>query len=88
MSDFDYQTDVLIVGSGAAGLVGALVVKEHGFEPLIVEKTAFVGGTTAWSGGGLWIPNNPVSRAAGVQDSLEAARIYLDHVVGEAGPAS
>ncbi|MDR7417072.1 MAG: FAD-binding protein [Armatimonadota bacterium] len=88
MSDFDYQTDVLIVGSGAAGLVGALVVKEHGFEPLIVEKTAFVGGTTAWSGGGLWIPNNPVSRAAGVQDSLEAALTYLDHVVGEVGPAS
>lgn len=88
MPDFDYQTDVLVVGSGGAGLVGALVVKEHGFEPLVIEKTAFVGGTTAWSGGGLWIPNNPVSRRAGLQDSFESALRYMDEVIGDVGPAS
>jgi 3-oxosteroid 1-dehydrogenase len=88
MTEFDYQTDALIVGSGGAGLVAALVMKEHGFEPLVIEKTGFVGGTTAWSGGGLWIPNNPVSRAAGVEDSFDAALRYLDAVVGDVGPAS
>lgn len=88
MSGFDYQADVLIVGSGGAGLVAALVVKERGFEPLVVEKTGFVGGTTAWSGGGLWIPANPVARAAGVRDSLEDARRYLDEIIGDVGPAS
>uniref|UniRef100_A0A7C5RTS4 3-oxosteroid 1-dehydrogenase n=1 Tax=Thermomicrobium roseum TaxID=500 RepID=A0A7C5RTS4_THERO len=88
MPDFDYQTDVLIVGTGGAGLVGALVVKEHGFEPLVIEKTNVVGGTTAWSGGGLWIPNNPVSRRAGLQDSFEAALRYMDEVIGDVGPAS
>ena len=88
MPDFDYQTDVLIVGSGGAALVGALVVKEHGFEPLVVEKTAFVGGTTAWSGGGLWIPNNPVSRRAGLRDSFEEALRYMNEVIGDVGPAS
>ncbi len=88
MPDFDYQTDVLVAGSGGAALVGALVVKEHGFEPLVVEKTAYVGGTTAWSGGGLWIPNNPVSRRAGLRDSFEDALRYMDEVIGDVGPAS
>ncbi|MBO9305998.1 MAG: FAD-binding protein [Thermomicrobium sp.] len=64
------------------------MVKEHGFEPLVIEKTAFVGGTTAWSGGGLWIPNNPVSRRAGLQDSFESALRYMDEVIGDVGPAS
>ena len=88
MVDFDYQTDVLIVGSGGAALTAALVVKERGYEPLVVEKTPFVGGTTAWSGGGLWIPNNPISRAAGTEDSFEAALQYLNEVIGDVGPAS
>jgi 3-oxosteroid 1-dehydrogenase len=72
----------------AGGLVGALVMKEHGFELLVIEKTAFVGGTTAWSGGGLWIPNNPASRRAGLQDSFESALRYMDEVIGDVGPAS
>ena len=72
----------------AGGLVGALVMKEHGFEPLVIEKTAFVGGMTAWSGGGLWIPNNPVSRRAGLQDSFESALRYMDEVIGDVGPGS
>ncbi len=88
MTEFDYLVDVLIVGSGAAALVAALVVKEAGFEPLVVEKTELVGGSSAMSGGGLWIPNNPISREAGVQDSFEAAWRYLEAIVPDTGPAS
>lgn len=88
MADFDHQADVLIVGSGAAALVAALVVREAGFEPLVVEKTERVGGSSAMSGGGLWIPNNSVSRAAGVRDSFEAAWRYLEAVVPKDSPAS
>ncbi|MCX7691322.1 FAD-binding protein [Thermoflexus sp.] len=88
MADFDHRTDVLIVGSGAGALVGALVVREAGLEPLVVEKTDRIGGSSAMSGGGLWIPNNPVSREAGLDDSFEKAWRYLEAVVPDAGPAA
>ncbi|MEN3048622.1 MAG: FAD-binding protein, partial [Candidatus Caldarchaeales archaeon] len=88
MADFDHRTDVLIVGSGAGALVGALVIREAGFEPLVVEKTDRIGGSSAMSGGGLWVPNNPVSREAGLDDSFEKAWRYLEAVVPDAGPAA
>jgi len=77
--------DLLVVGSGAAGLVGALTARSAGLDVLVVEKTELVGGSSAMSGGGLWIPNNHVSRRAGVEDSFEAAYEYLRRVVPEAG---
>lgn len=86
--EFDYRTDVVIVGSGAGALVAALTVREQGLEPLVLEKTELVGGSSAMSGGGLWVPNNPVSREAGLEDSFEAAWAYLEAVVPEQGPAS
>lgn len=85
---FDHTTDVLIIGSGAAGLVAALVAHERGLRPLVVEKSDKIGGASAYSGGGLWIPNNGVIRAAGVEDSREEALAYMDDVIGEVGPAS
>jgi 3-oxosteroid 1-dehydrogenase len=88
MSGFEHITDVLIVGSGAAGLVAALVVAEHGLRPLVLEKSDLVGGSSALSGGGLWVPANPLMRAAGVPDSIVDALRYLQALVGEAGPAS
>lgn len=88
MDRSDYQTDVLIVGSGAGALVAALVAKEAGLETLVIEKTDLVGGSSAMSGGGLWIPNNLVSREAGVEDSFEMAWRYLEEVVPAAGPAA
>jgi 3-oxosteroid 1-dehydrogenase len=84
----DYAVDALVVGSGAAGLAGALTVRSAGYDVLVVEKTDLVGGSSAMSGGGLWIPNNHVSREAGVEDSFEAAWTYLTHVVPEAGEAT
>ncbi|MCS7285536.1 MAG: FAD-binding protein [Anaerolineae bacterium] len=88
MYSFDHQVDVLIVGSGAGALVGALVVKEAGFEPLVIEKTDMIGGSSAMSGGGLWIPNNPVSLEAGLKDSFENAWRYLEAVVPDVGPVT
>ncbi|MDW7978111.1 MAG: FAD-binding protein, partial [Candidatus Caldarchaeum sp.] len=84
----EYRVDVLVVGSGAAALVGALAVGHAGFKPLVVEKTELVGGSSAMSGGGVWIPNNPVSKQAGISDSFEEAWTYLTNVVPEAGEAT
>ncbi|MFD2836774.1 FAD-dependent oxidoreductase [Azotobacter vinelandii] len=74
--------DVLVVGSGAGGLSAAIVAKKHGLDVLVVEKEEYFGGTTAFSGGVLWIPGNHLARAAGVQDSREAARTYLQNETG------
>ncbi|MDO5495515.1 MAG: FAD-dependent oxidoreductase [bacterium] len=91
---FDHLTDVVVVGSGAAGAVTALAAKEAGLEPLILESTDMFGGSSALSGGAIWIPGNHLMERAGVQDSLEEAREYLDFILehtehpGGAAPAS
>jgi len=74
--------DVLVVGSGAGGLAAAAAAARLGLGVIVAEKDRFVGGTTALSGGFMWVPCNPVSQRDGVQDSLEAARIYLRHEAG------
>jgi 3-oxosteroid 1-dehydrogenase len=84
----DYVTDIVVVGAGCAGLVSALAAKESGKNVLVVESTSVVGGSSALSGGGLWIPNNSIMKASGAQDSYEAASTYLDTVIGDVGPAS
>ncbi|MEA4907884.1 MAG: FAD-binding protein [Anaerolineaceae bacterium] len=79
---------VVVVGSGSAALTAALAAKEAGMEPLVLESTALVGGSSAMSGGGLWIPNNSLMRAAGVPDSYADAQKYMDLTIGDVGPAS
>lgn len=79
---------VVIVGSGSAGFLAALAAKEAGLDPLILESTGMLGGSSAMSGGGAWIPNNPLMRKAGVPDTYEDARHYMDLTIGEVGPAS
>ncbi|MGW1682689.1 3-oxosteroid 1-dehydrogenase [Saccharopolyspora sp. NPDC002376] len=76
--------DVVVVGSGAAGMAAALTAALHGLDAVVVEKAAKFGGSTARSGGGVWIPNNHVLAAAGITDTPEAARSYLAHIVGDA----
>jgi succinate dehydrogenase/fumarate reductase flavoprotein subunit len=76
------ETDVLVIGSGAGGLAAAVAAAARGLNVIVAEKAEYVGGTTALSGGFLWVPNNPVSRRDGIEDSVAAARTYLR---GEAG---
>lgn len=75
--------DVLVVGSGAAGMAAAITAKLQGLRVIVVEKDAVYGGTSALSGGGMWIPGNPVSARLGIADSREDAKTYMLH---EAGP--
>lgn len=88
MPDWDYSTDIAIVGSGGGALTAALTARTRGLEALVIEKTDLIGGSTAMSGGGLWFPNNPVMQADGIPDSDEEALAHFDAVVGDAGPAS
>ncbi|PNP73357.1 hypothetical protein FNYG_13255 [Fusarium nygamai] len=85
---FDEETDVLIVGSGGAGLAAALRCSALSLRSLVVEKSDKIGGTTALSGGGLWIPNNLYGKARGDNDSIENALTYMNHCIGNAGPAA
>lgn len=70
--------DVVVLGTGAAGLTAALAAAQSGARVGLFEKSDDVGGTTALSGGVIWLPNNPVARNAGVEDSREDALTYLD----------
>ena len=61
--------DLIIVGSGAGALVAAVTAKAAGLQPLLIEKTELIGGSTALSGGILWLPNNPLMAREGIADS-------------------
>ena len=77
--------DVIVVGTGG-GLIGAYAAASRGLRTLVIEKTEFVGGTTAYSGAGIWLPGNPAILRAGIEDSPEAARPYLNDIVGDDAP--
>lgn len=83
---WDHEVDVLAVGSGAGGLVGALAAHDRGLSALVVEKGDKFGGSTALSGGVLWIPDNPVLRRLGRGDDCDEVVTYLTAVVGERVP--
>lgn len=70
--------DVIVLGSGAAGLTAALAAAVEGASVAVFEKAELLGGTSALSGGTVWIPGNRAAREAGVEDSLAAGREYLD----------
>ena len=83
----EQEYDVVVVGSGGAGMVAALTAAHHGLSTIVIEKAAHYGGSTARSGGGVWIPNNEVLQRAGVKDTAEAARTYLRTIIGDVVPA-
>ena len=77
MSDEVTEVDVAVVGSGAAGLSAALSAAVRGAEVMILEKSELLGGTSAMSGGGTWIPCNRLAREAGLHDTPDDAMRYL-----------
>ena len=76
------QTDVIVIGSGAAGLTAAITAAKAGLEVILLESTSVFGGTTALSGGGVWIPVNRHQHELDVADSREEAAAYLRAVLG------
>jgi 3-oxosteroid 1-dehydrogenase len=80
------EFDVVVAGSGAAGMTAALAAAHRGLRVVVLEKTGRFGGSTARSGGGIWAPGNEVLRRAGVRDTPEQASEYLAHVAGDGVP--
>ncbi len=81
MSGFDETFDWVVVGSGAGSMSSALVMRQAGKSVLVIEKSKYLGGTTAKSGGVMWIPNNRFMKPG--EDSAEKAINYLDAAVGD-----
>jgi succinate dehydrogenase/fumarate reductase flavoprotein subunit len=77
------EVDVLVVGAGAGGLAAAVTAASLGLQVMVVEKEPVFGGTTAWSGGWLWIPRNPLAVTAGIREDIDGPRTYLRHELGD-----
>jgi succinate dehydrogenase/fumarate reductase flavoprotein subunit len=75
--------DLLVIGSGAAGLSAAVTAAWHGLKVIVVEKDPVCGGASAWSGGWMWVPRNPLSRADGIVEDPESPWTYLRHELGD-----
>lgn len=75
--------DLLVIGSGAGGLSAAVTAAKLGLSVCIVEKEPVFGGTTAWSGGWMWLPRNPLAVAAGIREDIDAPHTYLRHELGD-----
>ncbi|MHC5059216.1 MAG: FAD-binding protein, partial [Planctomycetota bacterium] len=74
---WDHTVDLLVVGSGAGAMVSALTACDRGGDVLLIEKGEQYGGSSAMSGGGLWIPNNHLMEGAGIPDTREEAIEYM-----------
>lgn len=73
----DKAVDILVVGSGAGGLLAAITAADRQADVMVIEKSDEYGGTSATSGGGIWIPNSHLAAAAGQQDTPEEAFAYI-----------
>ncbi|WP_342620905.1 FAD-dependent oxidoreductase [Rhodoferax sp. GW822-FHT02A01] len=87
MSATSYATpvldcDLLVIGSGAGGLSAAVTAAHLGLKVIVAEKDPQYGGTTAWSGGWMWIPRNPLATEAGIVEDISVPLSYLRHELG------
>jgi succinate dehydrogenase/fumarate reductase flavoprotein subunit len=80
---FDHEVDVLVIGSGAGGMVAALTADAAGRDTLVIEKSRFFGGSTARSGGGAWVPNAPALVREGQRDDPQTIIEYLETLAGD-----
>src|SRR6195952_937752 len=80
---FDHEVDVLVVGSGAGGMVSALTLRDSGLQPLIIEKSQYWGGSSARSGGGAWVPNAPALLREGERDDPQQIIDYVMAIAGD-----
>ncbi len=78
------ECDLVVIGSGATGLAAAVTAAALGLSVTVVEKDPKLGGTSAWSGGWLWVPRNPLAVEAGIVEDIEAPRAYLRAELGDA----
>lgn len=83
---WDEHTELVVAGSGGAGLTGAYTSAASGLQTTVLEKTAYLGGTTAYSGSGLWLPGNDVLTRSGIADSVELGLEYFRAAVGDRTP--
>jgi 3-oxosteroid 1-dehydrogenase len=88
MAAWDASYDFVVVGSGGGSMCAALACKTASKEAVIIEKQDKVGGSTGYSGGVWWLPNNHVMKRHGVNDSYERARQYFDAAVTYQGPGA
>mgnify|MGYP001164406539 CR=1 FL=1 len=79
----EHDCDVVVVGAGAGGLATAVTAAHHGLRVVVLERTEVCGGATAWSGGWMWAPGNPLARADGVREETAQFRDYLRAALGE-----
>jgi len=77
-----WDCDLLVLGSGAGALSAAVTAAHLGLKVLVLEKEAQFGGTTAWSGGWMWIPRNPLALQGGIAEPIEKPLNYLRHELG------
>lgn len=82
-NSMQWNCDLLVIGSGAGALSTAVTAAHLGMKVLVVEKEPHYGGTTAWSGGWMWIPRNHLALKAGIAEPLEKPLSYLRHELGE-----
>jgi 3-oxosteroid 1-dehydrogenase len=82
------EVDVVVVGAGAAGMSAALAAAKQGLDVALIEKSAYFGGSTARSGGGVWMPGNYALQSAGQvsADDMDQSKLYLDSIVGDDVP--
>jgi succinate dehydrogenase/fumarate reductase flavoprotein subunit len=79
----EYSCDVLVIGSGCSGMSAAITAATSGLKVLVIEKEPRFGGSTARSGGWLWIPNTALAKVQGIHEPEGAARTYLQHEAGD-----
>ncbi|MEB3370877.1 FAD-binding protein [Saccharopolyspora mangrovi] len=84
----DDECDVLVIGSGGGALTGAYTAAREGLSVIVAEASTHFGGTTAYSGGGIWLPCNAALQRAGDHDTLDDARTYFRAVVGDRTPTA